>query len=48
MPILNFWSIAVEVDRSVGGLEIQQMRDELWLGPNVRLAGLSGMAHIER
>lgn len=47
MPSLQYWSIIVEIERSIGGLELQQMRDELWLGPNLRLAGMTGMAHIE-
>ncbi len=47
MAFIDYWSIAITVNKPFDSLVIQQMRDEMWVSPNVRLAGLSGMAHIK-
>jgi len=47
MPLLDYWTISVVVHETKENLVLQQMRDEMHLSPNVKLSGMSGMAHIE-
>ena len=46
MTRIKYWGIQISVNKDVNSLTHQQMRDEMWVGPHVRLTGMSGMAHI--
>lgn len=45
--MISYWVISVRLDESRSGLLVQQERDELYLSPHVRLAGLDGHACVE-
>jgi len=45
--MINYWVITVQLDEPGSGLFVQQERDELYLSPHVRLAGLNAVAHVE-
>lgn len=47
MSLIKYWTISVTVSEAKSSLTLQQMRDEMYLSPSVKLAGMNGMAHIE-
>ncbi|MCP5197534.1 MAG: hypothetical protein H6974_12255 [Gammaproteobacteria bacterium] len=47
MALLDYWAIFIEVKEFKPSLSIQQMRDGLYLSPNVKLSGFPSMAYIE-
>jgi hypothetical protein len=46
MAFIDYWIISITVHESKVSLTLQQMREELFLSPNVKLSGMNGMAHI--
>lgn len=45
--MINYWGISIQTDETKGSMLLQQDRDEMYLSPHVRLAGMSKMAHID-
>ncbi len=43
----EYWTISVAVSEAKSSLFSQQVRDELYLSPNVKLSGMNKMAQIE-
>ena len=46
MSFVKYWGIQITVNKEVHSLPDQQWANEMWVGPHVRLTGMSGMAHI--
>lgn len=47
MALIEYWTISVVVHDVKSSLTLQQVREEMYLSPNVKLSGLNGMACIE-